>query len=88
MDRRAFIAAGLASTAAEPLAGLPFSPSAIPSASSPLPRIKVHPAGHLLQTEDGRPSSGSAIQRGSSSITPPVKKPATTSMREVFRVSP
>ena len=55
MDRRAFLAAGLASTAAEPLAGLPFSPSAIPSASSPLPRIKVHPAGHLLQTEDGRP---------------------------------
>src|SRR5262249_39711632 len=54
MDRRAFLATGLTAMAAEPLVGLNSTSEKAP-ASSPLPRIQVHPAGHYLETENGQP---------------------------------
>jgi len=55
MDRRVFLATGLASMAAEPLAGLHAPVSQKASEYPPLQRIQVHPAGHYLETENGRP---------------------------------
>jgi len=54
MDRRAFLGTSLAAMAVNPINGVrPARPTK--HETNPLTRIQVHPAGHFLQTEDGRP---------------------------------
>jgi hypothetical protein len=55
VNRREFVGTSLAAMAVEPLSGIRNSGGEQKAAASKLPRIEVHPDGHLLQTEDGRP---------------------------------
>ena len=54
MDRRAFLGTSLAASAVAPFNGI-HPPEPNRNSTGSLPRVQVHPSGHFLQTEDGRP---------------------------------